>query len=665
MGLLPKLLTESQVTEKQKQELTKSAKQILKAVETTSTDEDDPISAAAFQSAANNAKQQVSAAKGLGPAPDSKEARKAKKKENEWHDPNEQIKYVNEQGKVSCTFCSSLIGDVKVTSAEVKLQDALWATAGDKNGAANIQFKGMCNHPKWGKYKPPCSGVIQLGEWKDLSSTIIDSQPALLRKSTIPCNISGLDIKIEHSGQRAVLEELPGDSKNEEDYRDPEDTENVKCAECSKEFTIEQIKAVCGGSLAKKGQLEADAENNVKIILAYLNKYRKDYKLDTCVRKAHFIAQALTESANFQSLGETGGGEHYSAARLIKTFNNTKKIRFHSDALLKDYYIQPVTDEKKCFGFFSDEQLQEMIKLEYSKDYKKTKQELKDLLKDAPYNTIKVHQAALYGGSKQDTFFDKDIELYKDADLTITLKKHAAHDVESLSRAYQGRPDDLDNGDELSRDGYKFMGKGILQLTGRISYREFTKFRNEGIKKNISNFIDDDPNNPELDFTKDDSDSTKTKPKGTYDKLLDSKEPIYAVQSAVWEWAIDKNKKRLIKYADEENLGKVTKIINGGYNGLATRLENIKRARKDDAFKVYAHYENIYINGTLDDKKKVMTNLNFLSKDNYEKDGTTEKNINLKDDSKEANDLLIKLKAKEEEEEKNTLKESKKPQQKN
>jgi len=50
--------------------------------------------------------------------------------------------------------------------------------------------------------------VISLGQWENCSETKINDDNALLVKSTIKCNVSGEDIKIVDSGQKADLTEL-------------------------------------------------------------------------------------------------------------------------------------------------------------------------------------------------------------------------------------------------------------------------------------------------------------------------------------------------------------------------------------------------------------------------------------------------------------------------
>jgi hypothetical protein len=141
--------------------------------------------------------------------PASEEEKEAK--EGEWADVNEQLKYVCQGGKVQCQFCAPPVADIIVTSSTIMLQDTPWATVKDKDGKVNFNFTGVCNHPSQQKPSappPPCKAVISLGEWKDFSDTMVGNNNALMVKSTIPCMVSGQDLKIIDSGQKAVLEEV-------------------------------------------------------------------------------------------------------------------------------------------------------------------------------------------------------------------------------------------------------------------------------------------------------------------------------------------------------------------------------------------------------------------------------------------------------------------------
>ena len=100
---------------------------------------------------------------------------------------------------------------------------------------------------------------------------------------------------------------------------------------------------------------------------------------------------------------------------------------------------------------------------------------------------------------------------------------------------YGGR---MGNGDKNSGDGFKYRGRGFLQLTGKVNYQAFS---NHIVDTNI--MID--------------SDLVATK---------------YPLTSAAWFFET----KKLWKICDEglhaDVVKKVTYRINGGYNGLADRL---------------------------------------------------------------------------------------------
>ncbi|MGG5486244.1 glycoside hydrolase family 19 protein [Gaetbulibacter sp. PBL-D1] len=100
------------------------------------------------------------------------------------------------------------------------------------------------------------------------------------------------------------------------------------------------------------------------------------------------------------------------------------------------------------------------------------------------------------------------------------------------NRVYANR---MGNGNEMSGDGWKYRGRGFIQLTGKNNYKAITK--DTGI---------DYLNNPEL--------------------LLKEAD---AMISALWYW----NNHNLNHYADRDDLMTITKRINGGYNGLAHRRE--------------------------------------------------------------------------------------------
>ena len=98
------------------------------------------------------------------------------------------------------------------------------------------------------------------------------------------------------------------------------------------------------------------------------------------------------------------------------------------------------------------------------------------------------------------------------------------------NRAYCDR---MGNGDEVSGDGWKYRGRGLIQLTGKDNYAAFAmKCDNEALTK------------PDL-----------------------VAETDLAAESAGWFWST----RNLNNYADEGNVEGMTRRINGGTNGLDDR----------------------------------------------------------------------------------------------
>jgi putative chitinase len=102
----------------------------------------------------------------------------------------------------------------------------------------------------------------------------------------------------------------------------------------------------------------------------------------------------------------------------------------------------------------------------------------------------------------------------------------------------------MGNGDTNSGEGYKFRGRGPIQLTGKDNYWKFA-----------NDFFED----PET--VMDDPD------------LVTDDVPT-SLYSALWFW----NKNNLNKYADSGDIKGMTKVINGGYIGLEDRIKHYNHA---------------------------------------------------------------------------------------
>lgn len=118
-----------------------------------------------------------------------------------------------------------------------------------------------------------------------------------------------------------------------------------------------------------------------------------------------------------------------------------------------------------------------------------------------------------------------------------TARRYAHNQQAIANRAYANR---MGNGPEESGDGWKFCGRGLIQLTGRDNYQNFADSLEIDINE-ASEYL------------------------GTFEG---------AVQSACWFWE-DRN---LNSLADKGDMLNLTKKINGGTLGLDDRIKHYKHA---------------------------------------------------------------------------------------
>ena len=116
-----------------------------------------------------------------------------------------------------------------------------------------------------------------------------------------------------------------------------------------------------------------------------------------------------------------------------------------------------------------------------------------------------------------------------------TASKYANNPQLIANKVYSGRMGNVEDG-----DGWKYHGRGLIQLTGRDNYA------NCGLGLGVDLL-------------------------GNPDWLLD---PKYAALSAGWFW----NKKGLNSLADTQDYETMTKRINGGLLGLDDRKTKIAKA---------------------------------------------------------------------------------------
>jgi len=111
--------------------------------------------------------------------------------------------------------------------------------------------------------------------------------------------------------------------------------------------------------------------------------------------------------------------------------------------------------------------------------------------------------------------------------------------------AYEGR---LDLGNTEPGDGRRFKGRGLIQLTGRSNYRQYTEHR-----RNLGETSIDFEQTPEI-----------------------VSEPPFAANVAGWYW----DSRKINALADRDDVKAVTRKINGGLNGLNDRKRYLGLAKQ-------------------------------------------------------------------------------------
>jgi putative chitinase len=120
-----------------------------------------------------------------------------------------------------------------------------------------------------------------------------------------------------------------------------------------------------------------------------------------------------------------------------------------------------------------------------------------------------------------------------------TAAQYARKPEMIANKVYASR---MANGDEASGDGWRFRGRGYIQLTGRQNYTSFDKVVDEDVL--------------------------------TYPDLVAEKYPLL---SAAWFWDSNKLNALADKGSTDADITAITKRVNGGTHGLEDRIAKFRR----------------------------------------------------------------------------------------
>lgn len=192
------------------------------------------------------------------------------------------------------------------------------------------------------------------------------------------------------------------------------------------------------------------------------------------------------------------------------------------------------------------DQLKQMVKNPYIDHWHEA---LDQLLDEYEINTpLRVaHFVAQCAHESGNFVFIKENLNYRAASLMNTFKKYFP--TQELAQQYANKPEKIanrvygnrmGNGDEASGDGWRYCGRGLIQLTGKDNYTFFAGSLGIAVEE-AAEYL------------------------ATFEG---------AAQSACWYW--EQNK--LNKFADANDCKGLTRAINGGYIGLEDRIRHTDHA---------------------------------------------------------------------------------------
>lgn len=276
----------------------------------------------------------------------------------------------------------------------------------------------------------------------------------------------------------------------------PEAPNSTKCPRCEK-LTEEEVNKI----------FTTASKINKQALMDAFNDANKKFEINTCLRKAHFFAQVLAEVGTDLKLNEPEGfnysvrrlkgGDYVKGTNWVKGNNNPNEGGYYSNGIKKDWKSSP-------FSYF-----------------KKNPKE-----------------AELYGRKDLNSYNDKGIQPANSVAIANIV-------YDDKNREPKYRLGNINKG-----DGWKFMGKGIIQITGRNNYTEVNK---RLVNKGYNIDIVENPDN-----------------------VLKHKESVLSAM-AFWYW-----KDLQLKVGGKEIVDSITRIVNE-----ATSTYNIRKENFDKTYSIF------------------------------------------------------------------------------
>ncbi len=303
--------------------------------------------------------------------------------------------------------------------------ETIRATVGGWNGGGRFQHTEAYGHWAIAEISP---GPALLKDRKAMAKTLelCTDHRALLyldvRALTgMPVEYSNEDpARPGNTGDRSIFLNEPGRY-----------LELLSC--CRADITFSQLSRVFPGAPADKIQGVADEFNRSYLVNGAQQKLFEIFHVDSCLRRAHFFAQAKVESRNV------------SGQELIGAFEG-ESFNYRVSSLLKG----------DVFSFIHD-----------------------------PDKTHLITAALDYGKGPHKY-------VYPDKKRTREIPATQKADEEALANVFnmdENRPLKIRLGNVQRGDGWKFRGHGILQMTGRENYSNAQTWLDHEMPGNSANLL--------------------------------------------------------------------------------------------------------------------------------------------------------------------------------
>jgi predicted chitinase len=305
------------------------------------------------------------------------------------------------------------------------VQQGFEITIGDWNGGGRYQHTEMYRNWAIAELEPGPASATERKAWAKKLEACTDHRALFYvevrARTGIPTDYANED------PQRQGVTQDKGVFMNE----GGKSLELLTC--CRADITFAQLKDVFPGAPADKIQGVADEFNRSYTVNGVQQKLFEIFHVDSCLRRAHFFAQAKVES-------QSVGGKHLVGAFEGESFNHS------ISNLLKGTIFSAIKDPTKPH------------------------------LREAALNYGRGPYTYIYPDGKRKREIP-DTQKANEKELANTFNM-------DINRAPEIRLGNTEFG-----DGWKFRGHGILQLTGRENYQNAQRWLDSAIPDNDADLL--------------------------------------------------------------------------------------------------------------------------------------------------------------------------------